>query len=173
MNLISSAPPGLIILFGCAMIAAAIEDGVRLRISNVTSLLVLVGGIAAAIIVGPQWALWQNIVVFIALLALGTFSFSAGWLGGGDVKLFAAAGFWFDLRSAVGFLALVFLAGGLVAILYLVRRSFRKAGQKRGAGVPYGIAIAVGACAMILLNASAFQHHERTLPAIRIAPHQS
>jgi prepilin peptidase CpaA len=171
LNLVAAAPLWLIILFGCAMVAAAIEDGARLRISNVTSLLVVIGAIVAAVIAGPQWSLWQNILVFVVLLTLGTFSFSAGWLGGGDVKLFAATGLWFDLRSAVGFLALVFLAGGLVAILYIARRAFREAGKKKGPGVPYGIAIAVGACAMVLLNASAFQHRERPLPPIRIAPH--
>jgi prepilin peptidase CpaA len=157
------------------MLAAAIEDGIRLRISNVTSLLVFAGAFVSAVVAGPTWGLWQNVVVFAAVLIVGTFAFSGGLLGGGDVKLFAAAGLWFDFGSALWFVAFVFLAGGLLAIVYIAGRAVRRAagGDRKGSGVPYGIAIAVGACAMVLLNASVFQHHERALPPIRIASPQS
>lgn len=171
MNLTQAAPVWLIVLFGLAMVAAAIEDGARLRISNVTSLLVIVGAVAAAIIEGPSLVLWQNVVVFIAILLLGTAAFSAGWLGGGDVKLFAAAGLWFDLSSAIWFVALTFLAGGVVAVGYLASRPFRRrAKSSKHTRVPYGIAIALGALAMVLLDRGAPRHHERPLPPIRINP---
>lgn len=171
LNLIPAAPLWLIVLFGLAMVAAAIEDAARLRISNATSLLVLVGAIAAAVIEGPTLSLWQNGVVLIAILLLGTAAFSAGWLGGGDVKLFAAAGLWFDLRSAISFVALTFLAGGAVAIGYMISRPFRRNAQNtRNTRIPYGIAIALGAVAMVLLDRGTISHHERPLPPIRIAP---
>lgn len=136
------------------MAAAAIQDALRFRISNLTSLVVLAGAIAAAAIAGPSWSLWQNATVLAVILALGTVAFSAGWLGGGDVKLLAAAGLWFDLRSALWFLAVVFISGGVVAICYLLTRPFRRsaAAGKMGKRVPYGVAIAIGAAAMILLD---------------------
>jgi prepilin peptidase CpaA len=84
---------------------------------------------------------------------LGTLAFSAGLLGGGDVKLFAAAGLWFDLRSGIGFVVLVFLSGGLVAIAYILSRLFRRSvTAKKDRRIPYGIAIAVGMLAVALLD---------------------
>jgi prepilin peptidase CpaA len=172
LNLIAAAPLWLVLVLVCAMLAAAIEDAVRFRISNLTALVVLAGAIIAAVITGPTWSLWQNVVVFAAILLLGTFAFSAGWLGGGDVKLLAAAGLWFDLRSALWFLAAVFLSGGVVAICYLLARPFRRSpGGKMGRRVPYGVAIAVGALAMILLdhgNLSAQRHPESPLRNVKL-----
>ena len=172
MNLVAFAPLWLLVLFVCALAAAAIEDAMRLRISNLTSLAVFAGAIVAAVVEGPSWGLWQNGAVFAILLVLGTIAFSAGWLGGGDVKLFAATGLWFDLGSALPLVAMVFLAGGLVAVCYLLARPLRRrvAGQPKHGQVPYGIAIAVGALAMVILDARAIQHHQRPLPPIKIAP---
>jgi prepilin peptidase CpaA len=154
------------------MIAAAVEDAARLRISNLTVVVVLLGAVADAMIKGPSWEMWQNLVVFVALLALGTLAFSARWLGGGDVKLFAAAGLWFDLSSALTFVVLVLLSGGLVAICYVLSRPFRPVppGGKMARRIPYGIAIAVGALAMILLSPATFGGHQRPSPASKYVP---
>lgn len=175
MNLIPAAPLWLILIAACAMIAAAVEDALRLRISNLTTLVVLAGAVVAAVLAGPTWALWQNVAAFAVLLVLGTLAFSAGWLGGGDVKLFAASGLWFGFPSSVWFVALVFVAGGIVAIGYLLSRPFRKAvpGQSKNAQVPYGIAIALGALAVGVIARGTFQHHPRPLPEIKIVPHRS
>ncbi len=153
------------------MVAAAIEDAARFRISNLTSLAVLSGAIVAAVIAGPTVALWQNGAILLAILVLGTFAFSAGLFGGGDVKLFAAAGLWFDLRSALGFVALVFLSGGVVAVGYLVARPFRKrAADRKNSRIPYGIAIAVGMLAVIVMDRGLASHHAQSLPPVRIIP---
>ncbi len=152
------------------MVAAGIEDAARLRISNLTSLAILAGAVAAAVIVGPSWSLWQNLVVLIAILALGTGAFAAGWLGGGDVKLLAAAGLWLDLRAAIGFVALVFMAGGLLAICYLVARPFRrKEIDKKDRRIPYGIAVAVGALTMILISRQAPSARDRAFSTLTAA----
>lgn len=171
MNLVANAPSWLAILLACAMVAAAIEDARRLRISNTTSLVVLAGAIVAAAIEGPTWLLWQNFCVFVAILILGTAAFSAGWFGGGDVKLFAAVGLWFDLRSALQLVVLIFLAGGVIAIVYLLVRMVQGRGPRetRNARIPYGIAIAVGALAVVALDARAVRPHEGRLPAPGIA----
>ena len=174
MNLAAAAPLWLAIALCCAMLAAAIEDALRLRISNVTSLAVLIGAVVAAVVEGPSLALWQNGVVFLAILVLGTAAFSAGLLGGGDVKLFAATGLWFDFRSAVWFVALVFISGGLVALCYLLARPFRRsAGGKKERRIPYGIAIALGAMALVLLERGYFRHQERPLSSFTSIEHRS
>jgi prepilin peptidase CpaA len=168
LNLVPAAPVWLIVLLCLALLVAAIEDGLRFRISNFTTLFIILGAVGAAITEGPSLVLWQNIVVFMAILLLGAVAFSGGWLGGGDVKLFAAAGLWFDLQSAISFVALTFLAGGAVAIVYLVSRPFRRAPKNlKNSRIPYGIAIALGALGMVFL-ARGLGHHDRSLPPIKI-----
>ena len=153
MNLAVEAPQWLALLLTALVLAAATEDAVRLRISNITVLLVIVAAFIAAIVVGPASALWQNLTVFAALLAAGTPMFAAGKLGGGDVKLLAAVGLWFDLKGALWMLLDVVLAGGVLAILIIALRSLGWSEKIRrrvvllrpGGGIPYGVAIAAGA----------------------------
>ena len=148
MNLLAAAPMWSLAVLVVALLAAAVEDAARLRISNLTCLVVVVAAVAAAVAAGVSMSLWQNLAVFAILLALGTLAFGAGLLGGGDVKLLAALGLWVDLRTAVWLIALVFISGGLVAIAYLIARPFRRNRSNDGR-VPYGIAIAIGAIAVI------------------------
>ena len=101
MNLAAEAPQWLALIVAVLLLAAAIEDAVRLRISNLIVLLVLVASVVAVAIAGPELALWKNLVVFLALLAIGTPMFATGKLGGGDVKLLAAVGLWFDFAGAL------------------------------------------------------------------------
>ena len=160
MNLAVLAPQWLALVFSALLLAAAAQDTVNLRISNIIVLLVIVAAVVAAIVVGPTLALWQNLAVFAALLAVGTPMFAAGKLGGGDVKLLAATGLWFNLKGALWMLLDVVLAGGLVAILIIVLRSLgwsekirrRAVILRPGSGIPYGIAIAAGALIAMALQ---------------------
>jgi prepilin peptidase CpaA len=153
VNLAVEAPQWLALLFTGLLLAAAVEDAVRLRISNITVLLVIVAAVIAVVVVGPTLALWQNLAVFAALLAVGTLMFAAGKLGGGDVKLLAAVGLWFDVIGALWMLFDVVLAGGVLAILIIALRSLGWSERIRrrvvllrpGGGIPYGVAIAAGA----------------------------
>ena len=148
MNLAAVAPPWLLLILGALLLAAAVEDTWRLRISNITSAGVLLAGILAIIIAGPQLVLWQNVVLLCAILAVGTALFAAGHFGGGDVKLFAAVGFWFSLKSSLILITAIFLAGGALALIVLgLRLTRRKSDNKarRKNQVPYGVAIAAGA----------------------------
>lgn len=160
MNLAILAPQWLALVLTVLLAAAAIEDAVRLRISNIIVLLVLIGALAAAIVVGPELRLWQNLIVFLALLAVGMPMFAAGKLGGGDVKLLAAAGLWFDFAGALWMLIAVALAGGVLALLVLILRSIGWSEEmrqrivllRRKGGIPYGIAIAAGALIAMTLQ---------------------
>ena len=148
MNLIIGSPWWLIVLLMLALGAAAVEDALRFRISNLTCAAVLGAALVAVAVHGFSPGLWQNVAVFAAVLALGTLAFAAGWLGGGDVKLLAAVALWLDLRAAVGLVAAVFIAGGVVAIVYIVaRRAVRAArpSTSRHGKVPYGVAVVTGA----------------------------
>lgn len=152
MNLAATAPSWLSILLVMLLFLAAGEDAWRLRISNVTILVVLAGAVVAAFLVGPTLALWQNVALFAGLLALGIPAFAAGKLGGGDVKLMAVSGAWFDLDGGLLMVVCTLLAGGVLALLILLLRIFswpdrlrqRVAILRAGSGIPYGIAIAAG-----------------------------
>lgn len=157
MNLAAQAPLWLVGILLLVLLGAALEDGWRLRISDTFPVAIIVAAILAAALIGPTLGLWQNVVLSAGLLIAGTFLFSAGLLGGGDVKLFSACGLWFDLASGWKMLVLASLAGGLLAILLLSSRSLipKRARvwivlRPRG-GIPYGIAISAGTATLVTL----------------------
>jgi prepilin peptidase CpaA len=150
VNLVVDAPLWLVILLAICLIAAAIEDVVRLRISNITSGAVLLLGLLAMAIHGFPAELWQNAIVFLAVLALGTLAFAARMIGGGDVKLLAAVASWVNFSAAAWLLAAVFISGGVLAFFFILARPMlrrrRKPTGKHGSyGIPYGLAIVAGA----------------------------
>ena len=147
MNLAVAAPTWLYAVLLTFLAAGAIEDMARLRISNLTCFAIALLAIIAMFVVGPDWTLWQNGVVFAAILAVGTLAFGAGIIGGGDVKFLAAVGLWVSLKTAALLLAAIFLAGGVIAILAMLFWQFRKtdSSSTRTRQIPYGTAIAVGA----------------------------
>lgn len=153
MNLLVLSPVWLAWVYAALLTAAAIQDAVRLRISNLLVIGVIAGAIVAMFLAGPTVPLWQNFAVFAGLLVIGTPLFAAGKMGGGDVKLLAATGLWFDLRGAMMMIASVLIAGGVLALVIIAARLFgwsdatrdRYQLLKRGGGIPYGVAISAGA----------------------------
>ena len=160
MNLAWFAPQWLALLFAILLVAAAVEDAVRLRISNITVGLVLLGAIVTAFVLGIEPRMWQNLALLVAALLVGTPLFGRGILGGGDVKLLAATFAWFNLSAAPTVLMAVALSGGVLALLVIALRSFNWSDktrqravvlQRRG-GIPYGVAIAAGALITMALQ---------------------
>jgi prepilin peptidase CpaA len=158
MNLAASAPEWLAWLLALTLLVAAVEDAARFRISNYTSLAVLVLAVVAAALEGFSPSLWENAVVFVAVLVVGSFLFGRQILGGGDVKLLAAVCLWFDFGGSVWLLSSVMIAGGVLAIIILSVRMFTSNTTSnpikvlnKNAGIPYGIAIATGALVTITL----------------------
>ena len=148
MNLIPNSPTWLVILLFAALVAAAIEDFIRLKISNITCLVVLVTALIAMGLNGFPLALWQNALVFAVLLAAGTPLFATGKMGGGDVKLLACLGLWVNISAGLWLLASTLIAGGILAVIYIavrVARGARLGKRYQSKGIPYGIAIAAGA----------------------------
>jgi len=149
VNLIVGSPTWLVIILIAAIAAAAIEDAVRLRISNITCAVVLMAALVPMAFHGFPLALWQNLVVFVAILAIGTAIFAAGKMGGGDVKLLACIGLWMNLSAAAWLVASTLIAGGLLAIAFIATRPLRRdsvRGRPASKNIPYGLAIAAGAC---------------------------
>ena len=160
MNLAVSAAPWLAALFAVLLVLAAAEDLWRLRISNWISAAIIVAAFVAVILAGPVAQLWQNVAVFAALLGIGTLAFAYGKMGGGDVKLFAATGLWFDLAGAGRMIVAVMIAGGFVTIFVLMLRTIkwspglreRIAVLRPKGGIPYGVAIALGALGTLAIG---------------------
>lgn len=160
MELAKDAPQWLALVLIALLVLAAVQDCIQLRISNLLTAAILISAIVAAAVVGPTLALWQNLVVFAALLAVGTLLFSAGMFGGGDIKLIAATGMWFNLDASWRMLLMVLLAGGLVTILIVLLRLIgwpqamrdKVAVLRPKGGIPYGLAIAIGAIGMVLIQ---------------------
>lgn len=157
MNLVQAAPAWLIVIFCLALAVAAVEDVARLRVSNITVLLIIAAAGVAAATIGLSFALWENFLVFVPLLAGGTILFARGKVGGGDVKLLAAAGLWTDLESALILVAAVFISGGLLALALLSWRLVPRKGnvsalRDRAKGIPYAVAIAVGAFVLVAIE---------------------
>lgn len=148
MNLIVSSPLWLMAFLLVVLLAAATEDAIRLRISNITCGLVLLLALIAMGLHGFPLSLWQNVVVCVAILAVGTALFAAGLFGGGDIKLLAAIGLWLNLSAVLYLLIAIAIAGGILAIGYICARKFglaRPAPGQKGLNVPYGLAIVAGA----------------------------
>lgn len=155
MIIAQSAPLWLVVILLLLLGIAAVEDGWRLRISNLVVLGVMASGIAAMIYADIAWDAWQPVALAALILAVGTPLFAKGWMGGGDVKLLAATATWFTFDGGWRMLAAVAVAGGLLTLIALLLRRLRRRESgialfRKDVGVPYGIAIAIGVSATIL-----------------------
>lgn len=128
------------------LVAAATTDMLERRIPNALAAglagvglariaLDLAGGGGA----GPAAA---DLAAATALFLLGATAFRLGLLGGGDVKLAAAAALWTGAALVLPFLMATALAGGALAVGFLALALLRRDGRK--IALPYGIAIAAG-----------------------------
>jgi len=156
MRLLVTAPDWVAALLLLLLLLAALQDGWRLRISDWISGLVAVLAFVALVLDGPVSGLWQNFLLFAGVLAVGTFMFGRGWMGGGDIKLLAASSLWFDLSDGWRLLSAVAIAGGVEALVIMIVRRLPWSDaarskvlllNRRGL-IPYGIAIALGVALM-------------------------
>lgn len=139
--------------FAGLMATAAFEDLRRLVIPNtvVLGLCVLwplhLATAPSFTLTGSIGALGCALAVFFA----GALLFSRGWMGGGDVKLLAAATLWAGPTLTPALLIVTAVLGGLVTLVLLSTASLRTVFAWSGAAagtpprVPYGVAIAAAA----------------------------
>ena len=153
----------IVIVFGM-LIWAAVSDVIARRIPNAISAIVAtafcfasIGAPERADLLGGAWVAG---IVFL----VGFVGFIFGKIGGGDVKLMAAMALWAGPAAALDFLVITGLAGGGLALIYLLpelnltmtwfkvqaERAAPKyvaafaAGKTVKEGLPYGVAIAIG-----------------------------
>jgi prepilin peptidase CpaA len=148
------------------VIAASLHDLGARTVPNWLSL-ALAGTGAAASIVGGH--LVTSCLMAAVVLTAGSLCWRRGWLGGGDVKLLAAAALGMSPALVPSFVAAVAIAGGGLAVLYLALRRLvpRPAGARprrvlaralraerwrirKGGPLPYACAIASGFLFVVL-----------------------
>lgn len=153
----------LLFAFACLLLWAAYTDVRRFEIPNAIPLVLLgLYPLFAFATPGPAHAL-TTLLVAAASFGAGTLLFAAGLMGGGDVKLFAAASLWVGPARCLDFLTLTALAGGVFALILLTgfgralldRVSVPSFRQAAGAPafrrpMPYGVAITAAAIAIVL-----------------------
>jgi prepilin peptidase CpaA len=140
--------------------AAAVTDVRTRRIPNVLTGFAALAAIALSAFGGPS-AVLTCIVVMIAAFVAGSVAFSAGWLGGGDVKLIAGCCGFAGFPGAVSLVLSILIAGAVLALVTAAARGrlvalvrSTAAVAARGAPVaevplPYAVAIAGGSIAYV------------------------
>jgi prepilin peptidase CpaA len=150
----------LLLVFPALAIVGALKDLTSYTIPNWISLALIAAFVPAALVSGaPLSQIGLCLAVGFAGLMLGMGMFAAGWIGGGDGKLFAVCALWLGWPAALPFMLYTGLAGGALTFAILGLRSgwltpvvaggpswLRNLG-KEGGDLPYGVAIAIGALA--------------------------
>jgi len=131
-------------LLAILLLVAAVIDVRTFTISNSLNLsIALLAPIYWLSIAMPIWpGAAIQLAVGAGVFALLAGAFYAGMMGGGDVKLAAALALWFSPASALKFLVLMSLAGGVLTLVVLALHRVR--GKSGRPEIPYGVAIAFG-----------------------------
>jgi prepilin peptidase CpaA len=148
----------LLLVFPALAVVAALKDVTSYTIPNWISLALIVAFVPVALVSGASLStIGLCVATGVGALLVGMGMFAAGWIGGGDAKLFAASALWLGWPATFPFMLTTGLAGGALTLGILSLRSgwfepilagsppwVRKLGTD-GGDIPYGVAIAVGA----------------------------
>jgi Flp pilus assembly protein protease CpaA len=104
------------------LIAAAIEDGWRYRISNVLVIGVVASFAAFAAGQGSWPYLGWSLAAGACMLALASVPFAFGVFGGGDTKLMAAMALWTQFAEMPRFVVVMSAFGGILGVIWIIRR---------------------------------------------------
>ncbi len=139
----------LLAALAAILVFAAVVDVRTFTISNrltlTVALLAPVYWESVALPLWPGFAVQVTAAAVVFLLLAG--AFYAGMMGGGDVKLAAALALWFPPVGTIKFLVLMSLAGGALTLLILGWHRVQK--REGRPEIPYGVAIAFGALAIL------------------------
>lgn len=130
-------------VLGLFLVSAGIEDARFRNIANWKN--------AAIALLAPAfwWAnglsLWPDVglqvLTAVIVFALFAGAFWLGQMGGGDVKLIGAVALWLPPSLTIWMLIVMSLVGGVLTIVMMVERRWRR--PEGPVEVPYGIAIAI------------------------------
>lgn len=147
----------LLAILPALVIVAGLKDLTSMKIPNWISGLLILGFFPAALVLGLQPAtIGVHLGIAVAALLVGMGLFALNFLGGGDVKLMAAACLWLGLSGSGVFVLATAVIGGLFSLALLVSRAWLQPYIGAGPGwlvqlmepkghIPYGVAIAGGA----------------------------
>lgn len=145
------------LFFPLVMVYAAVSDLLSMTISNKVSLILMAGFVATAPLVGmPLGTFGLHLAAGAIVLAGGFALFAAGWIGGGDAKLAAAAALWLGLSFTAEYMIVAAMFGGslTIAIIRLragwlpalaLRQQWLVRLHDPRSGVPYGLALSAAA----------------------------
>ncbi len=146
-----------LLFFPALMAFAAASDLFTMTISNRVSLALAAGFLGLALASGMGLSdLLMHLAAGATVLAAAFVCFAFGWVGGGDAKVAATAALWFGFGHLLNYLVYASLFGGVLTLVLLQFRQwplpYALAGQSwllklhaKESGIPYGIALAVGA----------------------------
>ena len=147
----------LLAILPALVIVAGLKDLTTMTIPNWVSGLLILGFFPAALLLGlGAMDVATHVGVAAAALLIGMGLFALNFLGGGDVKLMAAACLWLGLSGSGVFVLATAVVGGLFSLALLVGRVWLQPYVGAGPGwlvqlmepkghIPYGVAIAAGA----------------------------
>jgi len=157
MSLFASVQTGCLIAFALLLLRAAWQDWRTMQIADGISL-----GIIAAFVAWAATGLAAGtfslldlalaVACAVGMFGLGALAFAAGGLGGGDVKLAAAASLFAGPALILDFITVTALVGGLLGVAILAGARIGPVASTGGCtlrarlrgNLPYGPAIAAG-----------------------------
>jgi prepilin peptidase CpaA len=149
-----------LLFFPALMAFAAASDLFTMTISNRVSLALAAGFLVLAFASGMTASdILMHLAAGATVLVVAFACFAFGWVGGGDAKVAAGAALWLGFAHLLNYLLYASLFGGALTLGLLQFRQwplpYALAGQPwllklhaKETGIPYGIALAVGALAI-------------------------
>ena len=149
-----------LLLFPALMAFAAASDLFTMTISNRVSVVLCAGFLILALASGmATTTILAHLGAGASVLVVSFACFAFGWIGGGDAKVAAAGALWFGFDHLLNYLVNASLFGGVLTLSLLQFRQwplpYMLAGQAwllklhaKESGIPYGIALAIGALAV-------------------------
>ncbi|MGB8600960.1 MAG: prepilin peptidase [Rhizomicrobium sp.] len=138
------------------LILAGGWDLVTYTIPNALSLALVLAFAGFALVAAlPLPLIGSHLAAGLIGLVLGMVFFACRFIGGGDAKVFAAAALWFGLQDLLLYALTASIVGGGFTLLLLFWRKFPLPSwlyrygwvcrlHDSKAGIPYGVALAVG-----------------------------
>jgi prepilin peptidase CpaA len=149
------------VLVPAVLIAAAGWDLASFTIPNFLQAVLLAGFAIFAVSTGmPLVALGWHCLAAVIGLTIGFALFALGLVGGGDAKLFACVALWFGFPDLFDYAMIASVFGGVLTIAImgfrqlpvpapLARQAWLMRLHDKKSGIPYGVALASGAFAVL------------------------
>jgi prepilin peptidase CpaA len=152
------ATTAILALAAGALSWSAVVDVRRFIIPNIAPATVAIAFLMMSPFM-PTSFLVNGVFTGIIVLAIGVFVFARGWMGGGDVKLFAAASLWAGIDNFATFAVATSLAAGALALVVLspigrmmpLHPAAMTLGRRPAhrQPMPFGVAVAAGGVYLI------------------------